>query len=240
MGLTNRSRKAWELSWIADHVCSRLLSPIDFEAPLAGRVGLGIAVGREALCGVFASLGAKLVLTDILPDEKIKEHWLDTGQHSGGDLENIPGLKPYLDQVEFQYYDMKDPIPDKWLGSFDFVWSANSVDHIGSIEEAIDFIVKSSAVLNPGGVMAHTTEYAIDGPEEASIDGDNSFMRLRDIQECLARMKGSGLEVPFHDAPDWSLVDEVIDEEPYHPDMHIKIRSGHCVVTCVGFVGLKP
>ena len=229
-------RKGWELAWIAEHIERH------FSVSLPGKRGLGIAVGVEPLCSLFPSCGADVVITDIDPSaENIKEWWVDTGQHCGGDVEKIHGLEggSYKENVSFSYYDMRDPLPKEWVNGFDFLWSNNSVVHIGSIGAAMDFIVRSSEALKPGGIMVHTTEYAISGPPDDSVDGANSFMRFEHIMETLRMLRKSGMIVPTHHCKDWQLIDEetVDASEKFH---HVKINSGKCVVTCVGFVAIKP
>ena len=51
---------------------------------------------------------------------------------------------------------MRD-LPDD-LGSFDFIWSSCSFEHLGSLGEGERFVLEALRFLKPGGVAVHTTE----------------------------------------------------------------------------------
>jgi len=47
-----------------------------------GRTGLGLGVGAEPPGGLFAARGAKIVGTDLEPEQARTDGWIDTDQHA--------------------------------------------------------------------------------------------------------------------------------------------------------------
>ena len=147
-------RKIWEWCFIAQALDERgLLAP--------GRRGLGFAVGQEPLSALFAAHGCTIVATDLGEEEAAKHGWVETGQHAAAlDALNQRGLCPearFHENVTFRVADMRALPTD--LGHFDFVWSSCALEHLGSLEAGMHFIEASLALLKPGGVAVHTTEY---------------------------------------------------------------------------------
>src|SRR6185437_748196 len=92
------------------------------------------------------------------------------------------------DNIEFQPLDMRQ-IPPSMHGQFDFCWSASSLQHLGSIENGLEFIEESLRVLKPGGVAVHTTEFNVDDAQTIDHWGTVLFQRKHflDLAQRLAR-----------------------------------------------------
>ena len=48
-------------------------------------------------------------------------------------------------------------VPDD-LGRFDLVWSSCALEHLGTPQAGLDFIMRTLDLLEPGGLAVHTTE----------------------------------------------------------------------------------
>ena len=127
----------------------------------AGRRGLGFGCGHEPLPAVMAALGCHVVATDLDLPTAVSKGWTASRQHakSPEDLYR-PGLcdRELFDRnVRLRAVDM-NAIPSDLVG-FDFLWSSCALEHLGSIEAGIDFVLNSTTCLQPGGMAVHTTEY---------------------------------------------------------------------------------
>jgi 2-polyprenyl-3-methyl-5-hydroxy-6-metoxy-1,4-benzoquinol methylase len=151
--LPGTHRKQWEFCYIY-----RVLEQAGMLEP--GKRGLGLGVGREPLVAAFARQGARILATDMAPDEASQNGWADTAQHAWGkDALNERNLCPpdmFDALVDFDVVDM-NAMPDT-LGQFDFVWSACAFEHLGSIRQGHAFIMNAARLLKPGGISIHTTE----------------------------------------------------------------------------------
>lgn len=234
-------RKIWELCWAME-----ILSNVGHTGGgnFSGKSGISFGCGLERIGPHLAGLGANMLFTDVAVNKTIEEHWLKTGQHCGGDLSKMEvsasTAGDWAERSEFQYYNMLDPIPKEWIGAFDFCYSMNSVDHIGSICQAQEFIIRSMKVLRPGGVAVYTSELALDGPEDAMCFGYTSFFRMRDIRHLVYALNWAGNKtLNLNYGHDWSK--ETIDREPFSDPRanHILISIAGCLVTSFGIVAIK-
>jgi glycosyltransferase involved in cell wall biosynthesis len=149
------NRKCWEWVYIVQALYERgMLAP--------GKHGLGFAVGCEPLPSLFAKYGVRITATD-LPGES-GQAWTGGNQNASslGELyrPDICDRKTFFKNVQFIPMDMNHIPPMK---DIDFCWSSCAFEHIGSKEDAVNFIVNSLQMLNPGGVSVHTTEYNLSG-----------------------------------------------------------------------------
>lgn len=218
-------RKVWEWCAIAQALAERgMLRP--------GRLGLGFAVGTEPLPAAFAARGAVVLATDLaLADSH--EGWTTTGQHAASkDALWYPDL---LDRAGFErrvvFADADMRTLEGLLPIWDFAWSSCALEHLGTLEAGLDFVVASARLLRPGGVAAHTTEFNVSSGEETIEAGPFVLYRRRDVERLAERLRSEGcrLEAPaLHpgDHPD----DLEPDEPPYFGGRrkHIKLRvEGH-------------
>ena len=113
-------RKLWEWCFITDVLHRQgMLSN--------GKSGLGFAVGREPLVAYFASLGAKILASDLDVDRAATAGWVGSNEHAASlEMLNERNICPpdiFAQSVRFQEVDMNNFSKDP-LGEFDFVWSS--------------------------------------------------------------------------------------------------------------------
>ena len=141
-------RKVWEWAYIlqAAQQHGRL-------RPAMTAVGFG--VGNEPLPAVLASHGMKVTATDQEAEESADwdatGRWADTGQLMSG-LEGLSRsqLLPdgrFGELVRARRVDMNNVPAD--LGPCDFVWSSCALEHLGSPEKGMEFVMASARLLAP-------------------------------------------------------------------------------------------
>jgi 2-polyprenyl-3-methyl-5-hydroxy-6-metoxy-1,4-benzoquinol methylase len=223
-------RKTWEWAVVAQALASRgMLVP--------GRRGCGFAVGREPMASLFASMGVDVLATDLGADGDTAAAWSASNQHAAGlDALHRPDLvdRPTFDaHVRFMPQDMRDLQPDA-LGTFDFIWSACSFEHLGSLEAGLQFVLKSTELLKPGGVAVHTTEINLSSLEETIATGGSVIYRQKDINELELRLRGIGCGLERPDYFGGTAIEDIeYDYEPYyeHGRHHIKLMLDRFVTT---------
>jgi SAM-dependent methyltransferase len=224
-------RKLWEWVFIVHKLdAAGMLKP--------GVRGLGFGVGRERLPAFFASRGVEVVATDAPPDLAASVGWTRTDEHSGGlrDL-SFPAILPdavLAERVSHRVCDMRSIDPA--LRGFDFTWSACSLEHLGSLEAGLQFVVDSvERTLRPGGLAVHTTEFNLSSDLFTVRRGDTVLYRRRDLRRLVDLLRRRGHEVePFVVAPDTQPPDFHVDVPPYTHDPHLRLRLGRYTCTSAG------
>ena len=227
----NVHRKVWEWACIAQALHERgVLRP--------GATGVGFAVGSEKLPALFASLGAHVLATDI-GDAAVAENWRASGQYAG----QLDGLfhEKYIARAEFdrlvsyRHADMRD-LSDFMPGTLDFLWSACAMEHLGSLQAGIDFVLGSTRLLKPGGVAVHTTELNLSSLDATVTEGETVIYRRCDLERLDGRLRDieAGL-VTLDLDPGTHEYDLKYDYEPYHRSdrKHLKLRIAGFVSTSV-------
>lgn len=240
-------RKIWEY-------CFVLQTLHDENLLIPGKKGLGFACGEEPIPSYLASRGIFITATDLAPEQVVGQGWAETRQHAST-IEKIWYRhlveRDLFDRmVSLQFLDM-NAIPS-YLAGYDFCWSICSLEHLGSIAKGLDFIENSLAVLRPGGVAIHTTEYNIDN-EGPTIDNWMTVLFQRKHIESIAdRLTKKGhhvapLNFDFGDGP----LDDFIDVPPYEWEVmfqhnrltgtkehsaHLKLAIDGFACTCFGLV----
>ncbi len=224
-------RKQWEFVTITQALRER-----GFLRP--GSRGLGFAVGGEPLPALFASLGAQIVATDQPATDEAERQW---GEHQLArglaDL-NARELCPahrFRERVEFRPADMRALPTTRDLGTFDFLWSAGSLEHLGGLQAGIEFVVAALRFLRPGGLAVHTTEYCCSSETE-TLDGRHLCLyRRSDLESLSGRLwyGGDRLNVDL-DQGDMAD-DQVVAEDALAAGTvtlpHLKLRIGEHVTT---------
>lgn len=229
------SRKQWEFVFI--------MQALEGAGMLvAGRTGIGFGCGREPLPGVFAKAGANVVATDLGASEAAGRGWIDTLQHAASLEELYTASRRIIDRdtfakrVSFMTADMNE-IPADLHESFDFVWSACALEHLGSLQHGIDFIRNSARCLKPGGIAVHTTEFNLSSNDETVEHRDCSVYRRRDIERLETILLSEGLEMrPLNLSTGTRRVDRHVDFPPYSMSPHIRLELEGHVVTSIGIV----
>lgn len=138
-------RKPWEFAYICQALERRgKLRP--------GMSGIGFGVGTEPLPALFAARGCTILATDQGDEAAKASGWKGERQY-GGTLEALqrPALcdeAEFRERVSFRPVDMR---AIAGLGSFDFCWSACSLEHLGSAEAGFKFVCDTIDLLRPAG-----------------------------------------------------------------------------------------
>jgi hypothetical protein len=225
-------RKLWEFGFVWHHLCTEgAIEP--------GARGAGFGVGREPLPSLLAKHGCEILATDA-PPENASGEWIETGQY-GGSIDqlfcpHIVSEEAFHKNVRFEFCDMnaiRDDIRD-----YDFCWSSCSFEHLGSIENGLDFVVNSvEKVLKIGGVACHTSELNVSSNDETIERGATVLFRRRDVEALIDRLESRGHQVkPLPIEAGKSFIDLLVDLPPYSSDLSLRLNLGTFVTTSFGIV----
>lgn len=230
------NRKAWEWAYIAEAVeQAGLMKP--------GRAALGFGVGTEPLPALFASRGLDVMATD--QGAESGDRWASTGELMTG----LAGLsRPHLvadeelaSHVRVRNVDMNDVPAD--LGTFDVIWSSCVIEHLGSPERGLEFVLESCRLLAPGGIAVHTTELELTSRDTTADYGNCAIYRLQDLRGFEKRLSEVGCTssfnyyVPMDTREDrWiSLIG--VEGASAPPDLaHLRLAIGDSVSTSFGLL----
>ena len=204
-----------------------------------GKTGLGFAVGREPLVAYFASLGAKILASDLDVDRAATAGWVGSNEHAASlEMLNERNICPpdvFAQSVRFQEVDMNTFSKDQ-LGEFDFVWSSCAFEHLGSLENGLKYVENAMHCVKSGGLAVHTTEFNVGSNELTHEEGGTVIYRRRDIDELVLRLRDAGHQVKvnynFGDQP----ADYNVDVPPYTHDVHLKLHLMGHTTTSIGLV----
>ena len=220
-------RKQWEYIYI--------LRALEQHGKLGERgSGIGFGCGKEPLAAALAKRGAKVIVTDIPPQQGSDAHW---GSTDAMDLfyGGICSLEEYRRQVSFRPVNM-NKIPDD-LREFDFAWSCCALEHLGSLRAGIEFILHSAKCLKPGGIAVHTTELNVRSETETIETDGLSVYRRRDFLDLQTECIERGLELlPLNFYFGTLPEDQYVDLPPYKQETHLKLAIEKFVITSFGLV----
>lgn len=225
-------RKLWEFVFVSQVLWER--------GALVSRArGLGFGVGLEPLAAFFASQDCEVIGTDMSPAVAEEAGWIATNEHAHGkEALRRPWVCPdvlFDRNVSFRECDM-NAIPDDLTG-FDFCWSACALEHLGSIQKGLDFVVRSVECLKPGGWAVHTTELNLSSNDDTVDNMDTVLFRRRDLEALAARLTAMGHHVaPFDFDPGVGPLDNYIDVPPYRVEPHLKLALWGYSTTSVGLI----
>lgn len=213
-----------------------------------GKRGLGFAVGSEWLPSLFASAGVDIVATDLPASDRRARPWVNTGQHGGSEAallkREVVAEDLFRRHVTLRAVDM-NRIPGT-LEGFDFLWSVCSLEHCGTLEKGMDFVVNAMRCLRPGGVAVHTTEFNLD-PDGPTLErGRTVLYQRRHIEALAARLDAAGHRMlPVDFGVGDGALDRFVDLPPYDAQPwflsraatpHLRLSHRGHVVTSLGFV----
>lgn len=225
-------RKQWEFVYI--------LTALERAGVLtSGARGLGFGVGRELLPALFAARGINITATDQALEQGIASGWVGYGLHADGlTALSHPHLIADTDLrrlVNFREADM-NRIPEDLRG-FDFLWSACSLEHVGSIELSLQFIERSLACLRPGGIAVHTTEFNCGSDEHTITSGETVLLRRRDFVALSERLRAQGhVMAPIDLVLGDGFIDHWVDLPPFSKDARPRLLIAQHVATSAGIL----
>ncbi|WP_198935301.1 MULTISPECIES: methyltransferase type 11 [Brevundimonas] len=225
-------RKYWEWVYIVHHAYKS-------GAVASGKKGLVFGVGQETLPAVFAASGMKITATDAPRASEVSAAW-QSGNEYAEELAAMPSGQLSREEferlVEWRECDM-NAIDDS-LKDYDLCWSSCCLEHLGSLQHGIDFIINSvEKTLRVGGVAIHTTEFNLSSNEDTVDTGWTVLYRRRDFEELIRTLEERGHEVsPFVIAPDSLSIDGFVDTPPYSAPPHLKLALEGYVSTSAGLV----
>lgn len=230
------NRKQWEHIAIAEAV-----QALGIARP--GSRGLGFGVGQEPMPALLAGLGCTLLATD-LPAEDGADGWARSGQHCQSlDRLQIPSAcleAEFRARVSYRPVNMTRIPAD--LRDFDFTWSACALEHLGSLEAGLRFLIDQARCLKPGGFGIHTTEFNVLSNDRTWSAGGTVAYRARDLMALASGCRRAGLELlPLSLNTGNGPMDWVLDTWPYRPEPHLKLLAeGSFVLTSVLLVVHRP
>jgi hypothetical protein len=229
-------RKLWEWCYIAQALDERgFLQP--------GKKGLGFAVGKEPLPAAFAGFGCRIVATDLDTGEAKSRGWVATDQHGASldavNEDRVLDHEIFKQRVDFQFVDMNAIPASLRNGSFDFIWSSCSMEHLGSLRRGTDFVRTAMECLRPGGMAVHTTEFNCSSADRTIESGETVLYRRRDLAALAAELREQGhtldLDFTLGELP----ADKIVDVPPYRAGTHLKLQLGEFVITSIGMIVTK-
>lgn len=208
------TRKAWEWTFTIQSLWN--LGLLNRGTPAAG---IGFGCGTEPLIPLLANFNVSLLATDLTSESELAKTWRETGQNTGN-LERLfnPHLVSRADfeaRIRYRDMDMTNLPLEELAGNYDFAWSSCALEHLGSKQKGIDFILNSSRCLKPGGIAVHTTEY--DHTGTCQVDNWPTVLYTQsDIRELQSQLAASGMELL---APSFQqsgyFIDGYVDIPPY-------------------------
>ena len=130
------------------------------------------------------------------------------------------------------------------LRSFDFCWSACSLEHLGTLDLGLEFVEKSLVTLAPGGIAIHTTEFNCNSDDDTIETGPTVVYRERDLVALKNRLEDAGHEVAAFDfSRGEGVLDHDVDVPPYadEPVLRFLFEFVHPHFSCPGDPqGRKP
>lgn len=225
-------RKQWEFCYI-------LQSLAVHDMLVDGKRALGFGVGMEPLAAVFADRGVSVLATDLEPAEAVGKGWVASAQYAQSKLamndREICAAEKFDKLVDYRFMDM-NAVDRELFGQFDFVWSSCAFEHLGSIYQGLEFVIKSAACLKPGGIAVHTTEFNCSSDCDTVDNAGTVLFRKRDFRMLQKRLKLIGCEMEFNFNLGSQPLDVHIDVAPYRPDNHLKLQIAQYAVTSFGLI----
>lgn len=225
-------RKQWEFVYI--------LAALEKAGVLkSGARALGFGVGREVLPALFAARGIQVTATDQALDQAISSGWVGYGLHaaelSALSYPDIVSDAELRRLVTFRVADMTR-IPDDLRG-YDFLWSACSLEHVGTMDLALAFIEQSLACLRPGGIAVHTTEFNCGSDEHTITSGPTVLLRRRDFVAVAERLRAQGhVLAPIDLNAGEGFLDQWVDLPPFNQDASLRLLIERHVASSAGML----
>jgi len=214
-------------------------------------ISFGSGVGTEIKA--LANQGCKITVTDLNENEAKELGWVDTNQHTKS-LEAFKDSKfdncDYLNNLTIDNNVDMNNIPEKYLkGQFDFASSVCALEHLGSLQKGLDFILNSIKCVKIGGIVVHTTEFNLNslysGYDGKTIEHKlTSVYRAQDFKKLRENVEQMGHKMYYMDYTYVDgLYDKYIDLPPYpgnESNKHLRLELSYGLIkipaTCIGIV----
>ena len=198
------------------------------------KCGIGFGVGHEPLPAIFAARQCRILATE--KADNSDGRWLLQWPDSREALVYPEICRDHLfsSNVEFQHVDMNQ-ISDG-ISGYDFAWSCSSLEHLGSLQHSVTFLLRQMNCLKPGGWAVHTTEFNLFSDQNTITYGNTVLFRKKDIAELETELKLHGHHL---ESVDFMLGDQMEDwfvaHEPYADTTknlaHLRILVGRYLCT---------
>jgi 2-polyprenyl-3-methyl-5-hydroxy-6-metoxy-1,4-benzoquinol methylase len=227
-------RKQWEFVYILQSLNERqMLTP--------GKNALGFGVGKEPISAYLSKMGLNVLATDLDFETASQNGWVSSNQRSLSldDLNDREICDPvnFKKNVSFRNVDM-NKIPSD-IGEYDVIWSSCCFEHLGSIQNGIDFVLNSSKFLKINGIAIHTTEFNLTSNEK-TLDNDPNLVlfRKKDIERLCKSLEENGFlaeTVDFSYGSD--KLEKYIDVPPYLSSPHLRLLiNNQFTTTSIGLI----
>lgn len=168
-----------------------------------------------------------MVATDLEPSKADQAGWSETGQHADA-IEDLPiqdlcWPELFYQRASFRYVNM-NAIPCD-LRNFDFTWSSCALEHVGSLEGAMAFVLNQMECLRPGGVAVHTTEFNVSSKAETITEGHTVYFRRSDAEHLADQLRKAGYSLELSFDTGRTLEDRHVDQFPYDTARHLKVQA---------------
>jgi hypothetical protein len=227
LGGTFHHRKEWEFIAISEVLRQGGLLG-------AGRRGIVFAVGREPLPALFARFGCHILATDQCPGEPGAWHGLWSPGKAALKRPEICDPAVFDSRVAFAHLDMRTIPAD--VSGFDFAWSCCALEHLGSLQAGLDFIMAQFACLRAGGLALHSLEYNLTSNTHTVTSGPTVAYRRRDIERLATMIRRAGHTLaPVDFRPGCAAEDRFEARPPFHCMAsnlaHLRVRLDRFQVT---------
>ncbi len=223
-------RKLWEWVFIVHQAHQAgVLGP--------GRRGLAFGVGQELLPAAFANVGCEITATDAPLAVGVENGWMESRQFAAG-LAGLPSGRmdraAFESLVRWQECDMR--AIDPTLTDYDFCWSSCCLEHLGDLQNGLDFIVESvEKTLKIGGVAFHTTEFNLSSNTGTVDHGATVLYRRCDFEALIVRLRNRGHQVDdLRLSRNAFVMNGYVDTPPYRP--HLMLNFEGYAATSIGLV----
>jgi cyclopropane fatty-acyl-phospholipid synthase-like methyltransferase len=199
--------------------------------------GIVFGVGEERLPSLFASYDCEILATDLNPNEEASQGWANTAQLGSLDKiykDDLVDRESFDRLVSFEYADMNN-IGEHLHGQFDFCWTLCAFEHLGSIENGLQFIENTGKLLKSDGISAHTTEFNYSRTDTIDNWGTVLF-RKQDFESLAIRLSEYALPTIDFNVGE-NPIDSFIDMPPYawHEGHNEKLNHCHLKLMVDGF-----
>ena len=125
------------------------------------------------------------------------------------------------------------------LSGFDFLWSCDSLEHIGGLEHGLKFIENAMACLRAGGITVHTTEFTLASNEE-SMNLPICLFTEGDRQELTEQLCTIGYALDLNLTHGRHQLDQLVLDEPPPWEISLKEHLFNHTITSFGLFIHKP